>query len=218
MTSSKEHGGGSRARAARAVADRAGVAVVCVECQNGVIGPDSVLPALAADARAVVAGISRLVTGARAAGIAVVHATFEGFLGGGSAGQAPLWRALDGSGRWQPGHLATQVVADVFDPADVVLPRHHGLSPTRGTELLPVLRSMGIHTVVLAGVSLNVALPLTAADATQDGFRVVVARDAVMGTPAEYAEQVLRNTIAMLADVVTVDDLTAAWSASAVRA
>lgn len=77
---------------------------------------------------------------------------------------------------------------------------------------------MGIHTVVLAGVSLNVALPLTAADASEEGFRVVVARDAVMGTPAEYAEQVLRNTMAMLADIVTVDDLTTAWAASALRA
>jgi len=218
MTSSKSSGSGSGARATRAGADPTGVAVVCVECQNGVIGPESVLPALAADVRAVVSSIARLLAGARTAGIPVVHATFEGFLGAGAPGQAPLWRALDRAAGWGPGDPSTQVVAELLDPADFVLGRHQGLSPTHGTELLPVLRSMGIHTVVLAGVSLNVALPLTAADASEEGFRVVVARDAVMGTPAEYAEQVLRNTMAMLAEIVTVDDLTTAWAASAPRA
>ncbi|MFF3574021.1 cysteine hydrolase [Nocardia jiangxiensis] len=220
MTSSKDNGSTSSARAAEAMADRAGLAVVCVECQNGVIGPESVLPALAAETHAVVSDIARLVTAARGAGIPVVHATFEGFVVGGRPGKAPLWRALNGAGadRWQPGDPATQVVTELFDPADIVLGRRQGLSPTRGTELLPVLRSMGIHTIVLAGVSVNVALPLTAADASEDGFRVVVARDAVTGSPAEYARQALRHTIAMLADIVTVDDLTAAWAAPAVRA
>ncbi|MGC2377670.1 MAG: cysteine hydrolase, partial [Mycobacterium sp.] len=31
-------------------------AVVCVECQNGVLGPESVLPALAADSAELVSG------------------------------------------------------------------------------------------------------------------------------------------------------------------
>jgi nicotinamidase-related amidase len=215
--SSKNKKGRSGGLAAGTI-DPSEVAIVCVECQNGVLGPDSVLPALAAEAQGMVADIGRLLTAARGAGVRVVHATFEGFLGGGEPGPAPLWRALRESRQWRPGHPATQVIAELFDPGDLVVTRHHGLSPTWGTELLPVLRGMGIRTVVLAGVSLNVALPLTAADAAQDGFRVIVARDAVTGTPADYAEQVLRNTMALLADIATVDDVIAAWSASVVPA
>jgi nicotinamidase-related amidase len=217
MMSSRNRNGRSDGLAAGA-GDPSAVAVVCVECQNGVIGPDSILPALAADAQGMVADAGRLLTAARRAGVRVVHATFEGFLGGGEPGSAPLWRALRASEQWRPGHPATQVIEELLDPGDLVLTRHHGLSPTRDTELLPVLRGMGIRTIVLAGVSLNVALPLTAADATQDGFRVIVARDAVMGTPADYAEQVLRNTMAMLAEIATVDDVIASWTASEVRA
>ncbi|MCP9977511.1 hypothetical protein [Actinomadura madurae] len=44
---------------------------------------------------------------------------------------------------------------------------------------------------------------------------MVVPRDAVAGTPAEYGEQMLRHTIAMLAKVVTVDDLASAWAKTA---
>ncbi|HVW45201.1 MAG TPA: cysteine hydrolase [Amycolatopsis sp.] len=194
-------------------------AVVCIECQNGVIGQDAILPALANDAQGLVAGIGRLLTAARDAGVLVVQATFEGTLGATDHGTAPLSRATRRHSRdWGPGHRATQVVSELSDPRDLVLPRHHGYNPAWGTELLPVLRGREIRTVVLAGVSLNVALPLTAGEAMHGGFRVVVPRDAVAGTPAEYGEQVLRHTIAMLATVVTVEDLVSAWAKTAVRA
>nr|WP_232292104.1 isochorismatase family protein [Frankia sp. QA3] len=64
------------------------------------------------------------------------------------------------------------------------MPRRHGLSPTWRTELLPVLRCRGVRTIVLAGVSVNVALLLAAGETVQEGFGVVVPRDAVAGTPA----------------------------------
>lgn len=188
-------------------------AVVCVECQNGVIGPDSILPQLAADTKDLVAGLSRLLKGAREAGVLVVQATFEGTFGARELGTAPLWRVTGpASSAWGPGHPATQVVPELFDPTDLVLPRHHGLSATCNTELLPVLRGRGIRTLVLAGVSLNVALPLTAGEAEQEGFRVVVPRDAVGASPAEYGEQVLRHTMSKLGKVVTVDDLVSGWA------
>ncbi|EUA23826.1 isochorismatase family protein [Mycobacterium xenopi 4042] len=93
-----------------------------------------------------------------------------------------------------------------------MLPRHHGLFPTAGSELLPLLDNFGVRTVVLSGVSLNLALPHTAGDITQAGFNLVVPRDAVGGTPAEYGEQVLANTIALLGRITTVDALVTEWS------
>lgn len=192
--------------------DPATVAVVCVECQNGVLGPESVLPALAADTAELIANLRRLLEAARGFGARVVHATYEGTLGGEPTGTARLWRALGrATAGWAPGTAATQVVPELLAPSDLVLPRHHGLFPTADTELLPVLKGLGVRTIVLAGVSLNLALPHTAGHATQAGFGLVVCRDAVGGTPAGYADQVLDHTIALLGRITTVDDLIAEW-------
>ena len=198
---------------AREPVDAATVAVVCVECQNGVLGPGAVLPALAADNADLIGNLRRLLDAARAAGVRVVHATYEGSLGGTETGTARIWRTLEAAtAGWVPGSPATQVIPELLAPGDLVLARHHGLFPTLDSELLPVLKGLGVRTVVLAGVSLNLALPQTAGHITQSGFRLVVPRDAVGGTPADYAEQVLDNTIALLGRITTIDGLIAEWS------
>ena len=188
-------------------------AVVCVECQNGVLGPDSVLPALAGDSAGLVDDVRRLLDAARHFGARVVHATYEGNLGGHPTGTARLWRALGpATDHWAPGSADTAVVPELLAPTDLVLARHHGLFPTLGSELLPVLHGLGVETVVLVGVSLNLAITHTAGHLTQDGFHLVVPRDGVGGTPANYAEQVLNNTIAVLGRLTTVDQLITEWS------
>jgi nicotinamidase-related amidase len=195
--------------------DAATIAVVCVECQNGVLGPESVLPQLAADSAGLVANVRRLLDAARGHGVRVVHATYEGALGGDHPGTARLWRVLGpATAAWAPGTPETQVIPDLLAPEDLVLPRHHGLFPTMDSELLPVLKGLGVRTVVLAGVSLNLALPTTAGHVTQAGFDLIVPRDAVGGTPAEYGDQVLDNTIAVLGRLTTVDELIAEWTAA----
>lgn len=189
------------------------VGIVCVELQNGVLGTDSVLPALAADVPGLLANVRRLVEAGRAAGARVIHATYEGTLGGHNTGAAKLWRRLDPATRdWTAGADTTQVIADLLGPDDIVLPRHHGLFPTSGTELLPVLATLGVQTVILAGVSLNLALPHTAGDITQAGFRLVIPQDAVGGTPVDYGQAVLTHTMSLLGQITTVDDLVAEWS------
>jgi biuret amidohydrolase len=67
-----------------------------------------------------------------------------------------------------------------------------------------------VTSLVIAGVSLNVAIPNLVMDAVNLGYRVVLARDAVAGVPASYGEQVLENTLALLAELVTTDELVAA--------
>ncbi len=44
------------------------------------------------------------------------------------------------------------------------------------------------------------------------GYQAVVPRDAVAGVPHEYGEQILDNTISLLATVVSADDLVTAWT------
>jgi nicotinamidase-related amidase len=191
------------------------VAVLCVECQNGVLGPESVLPDLIADCPGLVTNVRRLLDAARGAGARVVHATYEGGLGGNPAGTARLWRALaPATAGWAPGDAETRVIPELLAPTDLVVPRHHGLFPTVGTELLPLLDNLGVRTVILTGVSLNLALPHTAGHTTQAGFRLVIPRDAVGGTPAFYADQVLTHTMTLLGRITTVDELIAEWATS----
>ena len=193
--------------------DPSAVAVVCVECQNGILGSTSVLPQLAAENGDLLANLRRLLDAARSAGIRVVHATQEGWLGGTPAGTARIWRKLaPATADWTPGAEATQVIPELLAPSDLVLARHHGLFPTLGTELLPMLDNLGVRTVVLTGVSLNLALTHTAGHASEAGFDLVVPRDAVGGIPVAYAEQVLAYTIALLGRLTTVDDLVAEWA------
>jgi nicotinamidase-related amidase len=188
-------------------------AVVCVECQNGVLGPESVLPALAADSSELVSSVRRLLDSARQFGARVVHATYEGNLGGRPTGTARIWRALGpATAQWAPGSTATAVLPDLLASTDLVLPRHHGLFPTLDSELLPVLKGLGVSTIVLAGVSLNLAITHTAGHVTQAGFNLVVPRDGVGGTPKDYAEQVLNNTIAVLGRLTTIDQLIGEWT------
>ena len=98
------------------------------------------------------------------------------------------------------------------EPDDVVLTRTHGLSPMAGTDLDPVLRNLGITTVVVTGVSVNVAITNLVMDAVNQGYDVVLPRDAVCGLPADYADAVIDNTLALLAAITTTDDLISIWT------
>ena len=191
--------------------DLAASAVVTSECQNGVIGADGVLPDLAqAAATSVIPNGAKLCAAARAAGIPVIHCV---------AGRRPDDRGSNRNARLFGAMLKSQVrldlgtpAADVvpeFDvqPSDLVLSRIHGLSPMAGTDLDPVLRNLGVTTLVLVGVSVNVAITNLVMDAVNRGYQVVLPRDAVCGVPTSYADAVIDNTLALLATVTSTEDV-----------
>jgi nicotinamidase-related amidase len=68
-----------------------------------------------------------------------------------------------------------------------------------------------VTTIVVAGVSVNVAVTNLVMDAVNLGYNVVLPRDAVCGVPAAYAEAVIDNTLSLLATVTTVDELVEVW-------
>ena len=110
------------------------------------------------------------------------------------------------------GTPATEVVPEIgVEPSDLVLPRVHGLGPMGGTGLDPVLRNMGVSTIVAVGVSVNIAIQNLAFDAVNNGYQVVIPRDAVAGVPAEYAEAILDNTLSLVATLTTTADLVRIW-------
>ena len=191
-------------------------AVVTSEVQRGVVGDSSALPELAAAARDanLIPNVAELVRAARAAGVHVVHATaFHRGDGLGGNRNARLFAAMKRSSvGMREGSPATEVVPEIgVEPSDIVLSRIHGLGPMGGTELDPVLRNMGVSTVVAVGVSVNIAIQNLAFDAVNNGYQVVIPRDAVAGVPAEYAEAVLDNTLSLVATLTTTADIVRIW-------
>lgn len=191
-------------------------AIVTSEVQNGVVGTPSVLPALAdAAAAEAIPNLDRMLPVARAAGVQVVHCTaYRRADGKGANTNARLFGGVRKAPvALLPGSPEVEVLAALGpDPADLVLTRTHGLNPMAGTDLDPVLRNLGVRTIVVTGVSVNVAIPNLVMDAVNLGYDVVLPRDAVCGVPREYADAVIDNTLSLLATVVTTDDLLAIWS------
>jgi nicotinamidase-related amidase len=189
-------------------------AVLFIECQRGVIGDLTVLPALAEEAQPARAAMGRLATGARAAGARVFHLTYLPLAGGRSANRrAPLMQRTRSSGEWDESHPAMEVIPEIgVHSEDVVLPRHQGFSPVHSTEVLTILRNLGIDELVVAGVSTNLAIPLTVGGATDENFAVTVATDASVGTPREHHESMLKHSLAFIARLATVDEVLADWS------
>lgn len=192
-------------------------AVVTSEVQNGVVGERSALPALAEAAAPMIDRLGVLCAAARAAGVPVIHATASRRAdGAGSNANARLFLAVRKSPvALLPGSWESEVVPALGPaPEDLVLNRLHGLNPMAGTDLDPILRNLGVTTLIVTGVSVNVAVTNLVMDAINHGYQVVLPRDGVCGLPAAYADAVIDNTLSLLATVTTVDDLVAAWAST----
>lgn len=202
------------------VTARGATAVVTMELERGVVGDLATLGQLrdAAQERGTLTSCGRLVEAARSAGVPVVHciAQWRGDRVGTEL-NTPLTRGLAGSPtQILAGSAAVELVPELGPTgSDLRSVRHHGLAPFHGTDLDPLLRSMGIGHLVVAGVSLNVGIPGLVLGAVDRGYEVSVPTDAVVGVPAEYGDQVLRNTLAMLATLTDVDTHVRAWEAAA---
>jgi nicotinamidase-related amidase len=196
-------------------------ALLIMEMQRGVAGDLSKFPDLAAAVAAggVIGNAARLAEAARRARVPVVHCTaaFRADRKGSHTANCPFIRVLlADSDHMLDGSQAAQIIGALGPaPTDLQSRRYHGFSPFTGTSLDMTLRSMGVRTVVAAGVSLNLGIPGLCLEAVNLGYRVAVATDAVAGFPAEYAQAVLDNTVSLLAARVPVADLIAAWNSAA---
>ncbi|MER6675390.1 isochorismatase family protein [Streptomyces sp. NPDC000983] len=196
--------------------DPVATVLLTVECQQGVVGPDSALPELAEAARSsgALANVARLVAAARAGGVQVIHALAERRPDGRGANRnARLFRAAE---RLPVQQLAGSAAVRVADPIevreeDIVVRRLHGLSPIQGTDVDALLRNLGCRTLVVAGVSANVAIPNAVFDAVNRGYTAVVPTDAIAGVPCAYTPAMVRHTLALVATLTTTEQAVAAF-------
>ncbi|WP_225827931.1 cysteine hydrolase [Streptomyces naphthomycinicus] len=190
----------------------AGTVLLTVECQQGVVGPDSALPELAREARSsgALRNVARLVAAAHETGVQVIHAIAERRPDGrGASRNARLFRAAERLPVQQlSGSTAVRIASPIeVAEEDLVVRRLHGLSPVHGTGVDALLRNLGCRTLIVAGVSANVAVPNAVFDAVNLGYTAVVPADAIAGVPADYTPAMIRNTLALVATVATTDEV-----------
>ncbi|MDJ1135681.1 cysteine hydrolase family protein [Streptomyces iconiensis] len=191
-------------------------ALLTVECQRGVVGEESALPELAKEAResGALERVAALAEAAHAAGVQVMHAVAERRPDGrGANHNARLFRA---AGRLPVQQLTGTDAVRIADPVpvaeeDLVVRRLHGLSPLAGTDVDALLRNLGIRTLVVTGVSANVAIPNAVFDAVNLGYTAVVPADAIAGVPADYTPAMVSNTLALVSTVTTAGDVIRHW-------
>ncbi len=191
-----------------------------MELQRGVVGDLATMPALrdAAASRGTIDACGRLVAGARGAGVPVLHACVRWAA---DRRGTPLNTPLTAGLARRPEQIlegtdAVELIPELGDTSnDLISWRRHGLTPFPGTDLDPLLRSLGIRTIVAIGVSLNVGVTGMCLGATDLGYSAVVPTDAVVGVPVSYGDDVISNTVAMIATLSTVDELLSQWAAPA---
>jgi nicotinamidase-related amidase len=185
-------------------------AVIVSEMQRAIAG-DLVSPAMSGLAEAVassgiVASLARLTEGARQAEAKVVHATLQ--FRPDRAGVRIVTPLMAVTMR-DPDYLLVgsdqaQILPEL-GPADtdIVAARTHDM----------ILRSFDIKTLIIGGVSLNEAIIGASIEAVNLGYRIVIARDAALGLPASFGEDMLRYAFALLGKVTTTDDILDVWAA-----
>ena len=184
-------------------------AVLTIELQKGIVGKEALLPALsnAVAEAGVLTAAGRVCAAAREAGARVVHCTVEERSDGAGFAENCRIFALSAkrrrereSGDLDIGSVGAQLVDELnVQLSDIVVPRLSGMTAFTPSALDQVLRNMGITTVVLVGVSVNLGIFGGAMTALDLGYQVIVVRDAVAGVPKEYAQMVLENSIANIA-------------------
>jgi nicotinamidase-related amidase len=189
-------------------------AIVSMECQQRLLGPDPVLPALAAAAAEVglLDTLATLYEGARAVGVRIYYCTDDRRSDGlGLADNMPIRSRMVGGYTDVGGHgpVMPQIAPQA---ADVVFHREQGVTGFFATGLDQYLRNTDVSTVIVTGISLNLAVLGTSIEAANRGYTVVVPTDGVAGVPADYVAAAMRYTIRNIGYTVPAQSILDRWS------
>jgi len=187
-------------------------ALIISECQMRMVGETEVdTSGLAHEAvrRNIVEAIALMAAAFRKVDLPVVHSTFVPNADySGTGANCALLGHVRKEGVMKEGSPAASIHPKLTPPpGDFVSRRIHAVSAFHGTGIETHLRDRGIETVVLVGVSTNLALPLTAGEAMNRGFQVVVPEDCTAGASPESHEFMVRNFLPLLATMTTSAEL-----------
>ena len=178
---------------------RPGVLVVDFSC--GFTDPEC---ALGAEMSAEVEATKRLLDAARDKGLPVIFMTigFEASLkdGGLWMQKVPSLAELQVGGRW------VEIDPRLEAREDEIVIVKKGASAFFGTNLVTVLNTEGIDTVILCGATTSGCVRATAIDLLQNGWPAIVPRECVGDRAQAPHEANLFDINAKYADVVSLED------------
>jgi nicotinamidase-related amidase len=190
-------------------------ALIVNECQVGVVDPaHSMFPALANQvvARNIIPRIARLADAFRERGLPVVHTPVLHRPDFADMTANSLIGSLSLKGRTMVKGSPEAAYSPGLEPQaqDFVVERSAGLIAFNATSLDVTLRRLGVQTVVLTGVSANVAMPGNTMAAVDLGYQVVLPEDCIAGSDPETHAVIFREQLRMLATVTTAEEVLAA--------
>jgi len=97
-------------------------------------------------------------------------------------------------------------------PQDFVLERTVGVDGSYGTQLYPVLRQLRRTTMLMAGVSTNIAIESIVRASVNRGFDMVVIEDCCASYPDEWHRFSIENILPLISTVSSAEEVSAALS------
>lgn len=193
-------------------------ALIVNEMQIGVVDPAySGFKGLAEQvgARGLVPKIAKLADAFRAAGLPVFHAPVIHRPDMQDMKANSLINALTlKKGTMAEGSEEVKYVKGLEPvPSDIEVVRTSGLIAMCATQLDAMLRRMDVTTIVLTGVSTNVAMAGNAIVAGELGYNVVIPEDCIAGSDPETHMTLVNNQLRMVARITTLDEVIAALPA-----
>lgn len=176
-------------------------ALVLIDLQNGIVG----MNAAPHPAAQVVENSRRLADAFRAhsAPVVYVRVDLNDFL------KLPVDAPHDLGDKLLPA-VASEIAGSAgFQPQDILLTKRHW-GAFAGTDLEQQLRSRGINTVVLTGISTNAGVESTARQGTGLGFAFVVVEDACSSHDAAHHRFAFENTFPRLSRIRSTNEILAA--------
>jgi nicotinamidase-related amidase len=194
--------GNERAPASRTLEPGRKPALLIVDFVRAYLTPGSPLYAGVEDARDAAV---KLLAAARRAGIPVMHTNVVYEPGGRNGGV--FFRKLPALASFERGkHPELAAFGEGLEPlaSEPVFSKQYA-SAFFGTKLAPALKSLGVDTLLIAGVSTSGCVRATAVDACQHGFVPLVVRDAVGDRHPAPHEANLFDLQAKYAEVISLD-------------
>ena len=181
-------------------------ALLISECQTAIIDPDIAMFRGLAEAvvsRGMLARINNLAACCREKKIPVIHciirisAQEDDF-----PGVSPLQRIMRRNRllRLDSPSSAIHPSVDV-QPDDIISERRQGITAFHGSDLANTLRSLCVDTLILTGVSTNIALVGMSIEAVNRGFGVAIPEDCTAGATPQTHAHAINDTLPALASI-----------------
>lgn len=187
-------------------------ALIISECQRGIVEPGmGGFPGLIAQVheRGILPRIADLATAFRAARLPVFHLTIAHRPDFAEVQPNSMLAAMARKGgTLVTGSPAAQIIPQLAPaPEDFIIERTSGLIGFHGTALDTLLRRLHIGTVVITGVSTNVAVAGCTLAATDLGYHAIVAEDCIAAADPATHDVIVRDQLRMVARIAGAADV-----------